>query len=290
VKRIFALLTAASLTGGIAANANAARPPAPTLKAKRASKDPCAAMPSKFAQQRCRDFHHSAPGDEYFGRMKMSYLGINNTFRDEVIRSGSFTTSQGVITTVDFADDALRAWANRYPNDPELARSYFLAIGAYSKIYTQPAQDKAWQYMHVIVSRFPNSYFGKQVAKNLALGFTERYFADAVPCPTPEPTPVLLPNGRLAPTPVPTPTEIPTPAPEVTPTPTLAPGQPKVEILTPPCVAATPEPTPAPTPEPTPNATPIGPAVTPAPSSAATLAPLPTSAPILTPAPSPSPR
>jgi hypothetical protein len=275
LKRAFAILAAAALTAGVAATANAAGTSNKAAAVKPAPKDPCASKPSKFAQQQCRDFTHSAPGDEYFGRMKLSYLGINNTFRDETIRSGAFTTSPGVITTVDFADDALHAWANKYPNDPELARSYFLAIAAYSKIYTQPTQDKAWQYMHIIVQQFPHTFFGKQVAKNLAVGFTEHYFTNPVPCATPAPevTPELLPNGRLAPTPLPT--DTPTPTPEPTDTPTPAPGQPKIQIFNPPCVAATPEPTPEPA-TPIPNATPIGPAVTPAPTPAA-------------PAPSPTP-
>jgi hypothetical protein len=287
LKRAFAIFAAAALTAGIAPSVDAAASgkPAPT---KPAPKDACASKPSKFQQQQCREFTHSAPGDEYFGRMKMSYLGINNTFRDETIRSGSFTTSPGVITTLNFADQALHAWANKYPGDPELARSYFLAIGAYSKVYTQPAQDKAWQYMHILATQFPQSYFGKQVEKNLAVGFTERYFTDPVPCATPTdaPTPDVLPNGKLAPTPLPTDTPSPTPEPTASPTP--APGQPKVLIFTPPCVAATPEPTLEPA-APTPNATPVtGPAITPAPLPASTAEPS-AQPPVAQPTPTPVP-
>jgi hypothetical protein len=286
MKRAFAIVAAVAMTAGIAGNAQAAgtagKKPAAV---KPGPKDPCATRKSKFLQQQCRDFAHSAPADEYFGRMKLSYLGINNTFRDEAIRSGPFTTSAGVITAVDFADDALRAWANKYPGDPELARSYFLAIGAYAKIYTQPTQDKAWQYMHILTQRFPQTFFGKQIKKNLAMGFTERYFTDPVPCAvaTDAPAPVYLPNGQLAPTPLPT--DTPSATPEPTPTPTPGSGQPKLEILTPPCVAATPEPTPEPA-SPTPAATPIGVPILPAPTPGATSIP---EAPPATPLPSATP-
>jgi hypothetical protein len=196
---------------------------------KPTSKDACASKTSKYARQQCENYTHSAPGDEYFGRMKMSYLGINNTFHDETIRAGDYTTDTGIISKVAFADEALEAWSHKYPGDPQLARSYFLAIVMYKKIYTYDAQRKAWTYMHVLTSRFPATYFGKLEKADLAKGFTEHYFADAQMCPTP------LPSGVTVP-PVPTPTDTPAPAP----------GQPKVDLITPPCIQPSPPPTEAP--------------------------------------------
>src|SRR5271155_3868958 len=79
-----------------------------TPAASPAPKNPCLAKPSKSERQKCETYSHSAPGDEYFGRMKMSYLGINNTFHDETIRAGDYTTDSGIINKVGFADDALQ--------------------------------------------------------------------------------------------------------------------------------------------------------------------------------------
>jgi hypothetical protein len=193
--------------------------------AKPASKDACLKKTSKYARQECENYTHSAPGDEYFGRMKMSYLGINNTFHDETIRAGDYTTDPGIISKVAFADEALEAWSHKYPGDPQLARSYFLAIVVYKKIYTEDAQKKAWTYMHVLTSRFPTTYFGKLEKTDLAKGFTEHYFADAQMCPTP------LPSGVTAP-----------PAPAATDAPAAKPGEPKVDVMTPPCVQPSPVP------------------------------------------------
>jgi hypothetical protein len=195
---------------------------------KPAAKDACAKKTSKYARQECENYTHSAPGDEYFGRMKMSYLGINNTFHDETIRAGDYTTDPGIISKVAFADEALEAWSHKYPGDPQLARSYFLAIVMYKKIYTEDAQKKAWTYMHVLTSRFPTTYFGKLEKTDLAKGFTEHYFADAQMCPTP------MPSGVTAP-----------PAPAATDTPAPAKGEPNVDVMTPPCVQASPVPNPA---------------------------------------------
>jgi hypothetical protein len=186
--------------------------------------DSCASKPSKWQRQQCEGYTHSAPGDEYFGRMKMSYLGINNTFHDEAIRAGAYTTDPGIIAKVNFADEALKAWSHKYPYDPQLARSYFLAIKMYEKIYTQPAQEKAWSYMHVLTKRFPTTYFGKLMKQDLSKGFTEHWFADAQVCPTP------LPKGASSPQ----------TTPDATPTPQPKPGQPKVDVITPPCVPASP--------------------------------------------------
>jgi hypothetical protein len=122
------------------------------------------------------------------------------------------------------------------------------------KVYTQPAQDRAWQIMQILTKNFPSSYFGKVMARSLRVGFTEHYFAVPLPCPTPQPT--LPPHVRATPTPRPTPT--PEPTPEPSPTPTPGPNQPKVVVLTPSCVMATPSPSPTPSfvPLPVPSGTP----------------------------------
>lgn len=212
----------------------------PKPSATAAPKDACASKTSKYARQECENYTHAAPGDEYFGRMKMSFLGINNTFHDETIRAGDYTTDQGIINKVAFADEALQDWSHRYPGDPQLARSYFLAITMYKKIYTVDAQQKAWSYMHILTQRFPTTYFGKLEKSDLAKGFTEHYFANPEMCPTPLPSGVTIP---------------PETTPSATDTPAPAPGQPKVQIITPPCI----QPSAAPTEEPMnpiPSATP----------------------------------
>lgn len=222
---VCAVSIALSAAFGCAAMAASTPKPAATT----APKDKCASLKSKWEKQQCENYSHSAPGDEYFGRMKMSFLGINNTFHDETIRAGDYTTDSGIINKVAFADEALEAWSHQYPGDPQLARSYYLAIIVYKKIYTQDAQQKAWTYMHLLTSRFGSTYFGRLEKADLARGFTEHYFANSQLCPTP------LPSGVVVPPDV-------TPAGTATPEP--APGSPRIEIITPPCVQASPVPTP----------------------------------------------
>ena len=245
VKRTILTLCAAVLAGGaVTAHAGAASAPS-----KPVVKDSCSKSPSKWQHMQCEEYTHSAPGDQYFGRMKLSYLGINNTFHDAAIEAGAYTTDSGIVNKIKFADDALNQWASRFPNDPQLPRSYFMAVQVYEKIYTQPAQEKAWKYMQILVKRYPTSYFGKVEKADLARGFTEHWFAMAQVCPTP------LPSG--APMPAASPVATPTPLPQA--------GEPKVQIITPSCIPPT---TPSPLPSEEPSAAPLA-----APSAAPTARP-----------------
>jgi hypothetical protein len=182
--------------------------------------------------------HHLAPADTYFGRMKLSFIGINNTFQHAAIEAGPHTTSSSIANKIDFAIEALNEWQGRYPRDPHLARSYFLGELTLKKIWIRKYQDKAWAYMQQLVRVYPTTFFGKTVKTELGIGFTQHYYAEPVPCTTepPPPTnaePTITSNGKykisiepVACVPVATPTAEPmmTPASETSPIPTSEPS------------------------------------------------------------------
>jgi hypothetical protein len=216
---------APSRSASALASTPAAASQATSAPAKSTKKDACGATKSKWAHLQCEDFNSSAPGDEYFGRMKMSYLGIDNTYKDGSISAGAYTTDSRLISKLDFATEALRRWAAKYPNDPQLARSYFLGIQVLQKVYTPTEQGMAWDFMQILVTRYGNTYFGKTMKASLSHGFTEHWFALAQICPTPLPLGVGV---------------MPEVTPNVTPTPSPAPGHPAVVLITPPCVQPSP--------------------------------------------------
>ncbi|HEY1868171.1 MAG TPA: hypothetical protein VGG70_07710 [Candidatus Cybelea sp.] len=230
-RAISTLPLALMFVSGIIFSSGAPSPPAlaatpkPSPAPASNSKDACGATKSKWAHTQCLQFNSSAPGDEYFGRMKMSYLGIDNTYKDGAISAGEFTTDPRLISKLDFATEALHRWAQKYPNDPQLARSYFLGVLVLRKVYTEPEQKTTWEFMQVLIRKYPNTYFGKTMKTSVAGGFTEHWFAVAQICATPSP------SGHAA--------LAATPTPESTPSP--SPGQPAVEIITPPCVQPTPQ-------------------------------------------------
>jgi hypothetical protein len=220
----FSVVTAAAIALGLCATPRLATPvvaatSAPSPAAKSATKGACSSTTSKWAHLKCEQFNESAPGDEYFGRMKMSYLGIDNTYKDGAISAGAYTTDPHLIGKLDFATEALQRWAAKYPNDPELARSYYLGILVLEKVYTEHEQEVTWQFLTLLEKKYPNTYFGKTAKSMIAGGYTEHWFGIAQICPTP------LPKGVMPQT-TPGDTAMPSPAP----------GNPVVDVITPPCV------------------------------------------------------
>ena len=60
-----------------------------------------------------------APADEYFGRLKMSILGIRNELRDLETKAYYRTSRRGaLIGEATFIEDAMRDWSAKYPGDP----------------------------------------------------------------------------------------------------------------------------------------------------------------------------
>lgn len=243
MKRAFVSVCTAALVVGFSGGVTAAPPAHKSAGKSSATSAKKAPKLSKWEQHVQEVLRDAAPGDEYFGRMKMSYLGINNTFHDDSIRAGAYTTDPNLIHSIGFADEALNAWAKKYPRDPQLARSYFLAFQMYRKVWTRDGQDKAWQYAHIVIKKWPASYFGKALKKDLAIGFTEHYFAQPVAC------------AALSSSPAPsaTPSPMPSPTPTASPSPTPAPGTPAVDILPVPCIAPSPSPTLTSSPSPSPK-------------------------------------
>jgi hypothetical protein len=234
-----AVLAAAAIAFGPQFGASSAAASATTTPSPNPKKDPCGTTKSKWQHMQCEQYNSSAPGDEYFGRMKMSYLGIDNTFKDGVISAGAYTTDPRLISKLMFADEALQRWAQRYPDDPQLARSYFFGEAVFRKVYTQDGQQLAWQYIQILTHKFGKTYFGKIMKASLAKnGFTEHWFALAQLCPTP------LPKGVMPET-----------TPNTTATPSPKPGEPAVDVITPPCVQPSPASEESGSPSPSPSPT-----------------------------------
>lgn len=233
--------------------------PSPQPTAKPTTK---AAALSKAQQQKLAELKASAPADEYFGKMKLSFLGINNTFRDQAIRAGDHTTNPSVTGPLGWAEDALRAWQKKYSKDPQLARSYYLAFLADRKIWLADFQQRATTYLVALRQKFPTTFFGKQAKADLQKGMTMNFYAPAMPCDTSAPvlnTPAPLPTDdvknnikvnaipvpcyTIAPSPIPLPGISATPIPEVSPTP--APASLTPTPISPTNTPASPTPTPS---------------------------------------------
>ena len=170
-----------------------------------------------------------APADQYFGRLKLSYIAINNTLTDARAHAGPYTVDPDIINKVALAESAFLDWKSKYPKDSQIPRTTFLLAQVYLKIWTTQAQDKAGNYLIQLRDQYPATYFGKTTKADLAKGFTKHVLIAGGPC-------------------LPAPGATPTPAPKL---PTAS-AQKKinVQVISAPCVPATPSPSPSPSPTP----------------------------------------
>ncbi len=112
-----------------------------------------------------------APADEYFGRLKMSILGIANVIKDQTrnydVRPDLLQSELGAVR---FAVDAIRDWERKYPQDPWIAKNLFALERFYNQIPTDECREKARQTMVWLVHDFPNTWYGRTGKRELAEG------------------------------------------------------------------------------------------------------------------------
>ncbi|GAC1498518.1 MAG: hypothetical protein NVS1B14_01560 [Vulcanimicrobiaceae bacterium] len=96
-----------------------------------------------------------APADEYFGRLKLSILGIRNTLKDLALKADYHpTTAESIFGSAAFAEDALREWEHKYPRDPWLAKTVAGLVHMYSKVPTPAGRAKMHAALAWLTSRY----------------------------------------------------------------------------------------------------------------------------------------
>lgn len=112
-----------------------------------------------------------APADEYFGRLKMSILGIANTIKDQSVRYDREPEQlDSEMNAVYFAVDALHDWERKYPRDPWIAKSLFFLERFYNRIPTDAGRAQAKATMVWLVHDFPDTWYGRTGRRELAEG------------------------------------------------------------------------------------------------------------------------
>lgn len=156
MKRLLACvsLVAVTTTAALSASAPAAKPTAnPTLAHKKA---PPVAV---------------APADEYFGKLKLSVLGIRNTIKDVGLNLDIDQTRWvQQASKAEFAEDALHDWEKKYPQDTWLAKTMFALERMYAKLDSDEGRKHALASMKWLVHDFPKSWYAKTGKRELALG------------------------------------------------------------------------------------------------------------------------
>jgi hypothetical protein len=109
--------------------------------------------------------NHSAlaPADQYFGRLKMSILGIRNSIKDLDYRAsgGDQGDAIHVYDKLVLVEDALRDWQSRYPRDTWLPRFTHDLAMVYRKLPLQEAHVRSNDLLDLLSSRYGSSEYAQ---------------------------------------------------------------------------------------------------------------------------------
>jgi hypothetical protein len=151
VKRLIACvsLVAAATTAAVPSTAPVkAAPKAPVKAAPAPGKAPKTVAK---AAPKCR----VAPADEYFGKLKMSILGIRNTIKDQGLKVDyDPTKAPSTSNAIALTEDAIRDWQHKYPCDTWLPGTLFSLERFYLKIHT----DDGVKHVHATFAWLRHDY------------------------------------------------------------------------------------------------------------------------------------
>jgi hypothetical protein len=155
VKRFLACLSLVALA---TTSATASTAPAPAKK-------PATHPPYRLAAHR----PVPAPADEYFGKLKMSILGIRNTIKDVGANIDiDASRAPGLMGKCDFAEDAIHDWERHYPTDTWLPKTIFSLERMYAKIDSDDGRRRSMAAMTWLVHDYPQTWYGRTGRKEIA--------------------------------------------------------------------------------------------------------------------------
>ena len=136
-----------------------------------------------------------APADEYFGRQKVSTLGIDNMIRDTTTREGfNPQLANRLYTPLMAAEDALEDWARKYPGDTWIPKRAYLLSHLFWRMNTPDADKAAERCRSVLFTHFPKNKYAVMAHKEIK----STWLASIAP---PSPAPIAMPPVPATPAP-----------------------------------------------------------------------------------------
>jgi hypothetical protein len=150
----------------------------------------------------------SAPGDRYFGKLRMSTLRIRyETMQLKKRYETHELLPEDTEHLLRLTDDAFREWARRYPRDAWLPSTGLLLAQLYKELPGNAARDRAIELFVYVKSTFPASPYARMARDQLHRGVpAEPYpaWANAKRTPAASPASSIVPS--IAPSVSPSPT------------------------------------------------------------------------------------
>jgi hypothetical protein len=103
-----------------------------------------------------------APADRYFGRLKMSILGIRNALTDlSALIDAHPDQTERVFDKAVLVEDALRDWQAHFPFDPWIPRYTYTLAQLYGKLDSDDARTRRNVTLDWLGTTYPESEFAQ---------------------------------------------------------------------------------------------------------------------------------
>jgi hypothetical protein len=124
-----------------------------------------------------------APADEYFGPLKLSYIGMRNTIRDLGLRYDvNHDIAAQTLASAQLTERAVRDWERKYPSDTQIPKTIYLLQRLYTKVLTLDARAHAHACAMWLFNDYGKSGQARQLKKTLAVEHLQP-LPDAGPAP-----------------------------------------------------------------------------------------------------------
>src|ERR1700684_3239916 len=103
-----------------------------------------------------------APADRYFGRLKMSILGVRNSIKDLAARADTHPEdAEHIFDKAVLVEDALRDWHAHFPRDPWIPRYAYSLAQLYGKLDMDDARLRKNDMFEWLVATYPESEYAQ---------------------------------------------------------------------------------------------------------------------------------
>lgn len=103
-----------------------------------------------------------APADRYFGRLKMSILGVRNSLKDLSARADAEPDqADHIYDKAVLVEDALHDWQRHFPRDPWIPKYAYALAQLYGKLEMDDARVRKNDTLDWLIATYPESEYAQ---------------------------------------------------------------------------------------------------------------------------------
>ncbi len=101
-----------------------------------------------------------APADRYFGRLKMSILGVRNSIKDLSARADEHPEdAEHIYDKAVLVEDALHDWQKHFPRDPWIPKYAYSLAQLFGKLDLDDARVRKNDTLDWLAATYPESEY-----------------------------------------------------------------------------------------------------------------------------------